>query len=66
MNIEEMAQRKEQLEARIEGMLEEFSRKTGIVFDSVEVECLHSPPRNKTRRNEVSGYRYHAKTKIIF
>lgn len=51
MNINEMAQRKEQLEARIEAILEEFSRETRIVFDSVEVECLHSP--RETRRGEM-------------
>lgn len=62
MNIKEVLQKKDKLEARIEEMLEEFSREAGLPFSNLHLS--HSAVYGLNKKDGAYDYAYHVKLEI--
>ena len=62
MNIKEMLQKKDKLEAHIEEMLEEFSRETGLPFSNLHLS--HGAVYCAQKKDGARPYAYHVKLDI--
>lgn len=62
MTVQEALQKKEQLERRIEEMLEEFSRETGLTCSKLQVHCTGIYSDDEECGKDFS---YHVTSRII-